>query len=982
MEPNNNVLLDFSRIDFSDAHICDEHNLIHRSRMKAFQAIANAQLEMAREEFGLWSQGKGKARNVHNAISIFANRGAGKTTFLLSAIEWLKTSTQETLCLKPIDPSMIGRKENAFVNIIAEIHEHVKCKLESYDYDCRDGEELRDQQRQIDKCFTKLMEALSFMENIGKSGKYEDWDDAEFAARMGMEKAISSNNIDELFQKYVYYALRLLGKQCVVISFDDIDTDFNKGYEILEIIRRFMTSPMIITILTGDLELYGKLVRKASWKCFDKEFLEKEKSYAHRKEQEFSTMIDQLENQYLIKILKPEYRIPISTLKEYLADDDFGISVRFRKEDPEDGYPIGTCYDRLLAEVGGFRPGSKLSDELKQFLLGLSLRIQIRLLSKIKDLKLMRPLRGNYSKENLAAGIQAVFWNDINQKADNAKALIKSSSVYTAEMLKFLEYTNSINVGGAFLPQTEDEILNNALFAIGTKYNQLVGSYQHLVFDYWCRISYTSTFLGRMSKQEKLFSAFLDYSLLKTDSGLVKSMGLTQAFSASMPMVTDDPIIGVDELPDIPFFFSDAHSVLSMLPSFGTIDNNREEKAFFSIYKLLALISDMMRFCHETKGDADGKVSRIMAQLSKLGQYRTFSVPSSNAPNNTRTDRLKDDSGDKFHFMFNTEFVEDEGQVTQLVHDFISWENESVEVSCQSLHHIFVRFYYTMTHISGNISIADRFNKYVLSLLNATLVEAAIDNGFAGFNMSNLSDIENIYMDNVRVMKNRLRNDRKSTASFKFYNWLVSCPLLLIFIDPAVYSFLRNTKLTAEDMESWTKYHVRKKSIDYCKKHISHFEGEEKSLEDKRNAVSNMYEYSLLRNSIERDDFYMRRNYSTEDFSRLQVTIEEKRKRIEELRNTTPPVLTHNGETVSFDSDMSMLEGMQNALARDKYNNSRLLNSYRKMEVQLNTALSQLGLTSRFSNYEEEAYSALDRSVLSVYNILERMYPLYSENDE
>ena len=982
METINNVLLDFSRIDFSDAHICDEHNLIHRSRMKEFQTIANAQLEMAREEFGLWCQGKGKARNVHNAISIFANRGAGKTTFLLSAIEWLSKSTTDTLCLKPIDPSMIGGKENAFVNIIAEIHERVICKLESYDYDCRDGEELRDQQRQIDKCFTKLMEALSFMEDIGKSGKYEDWDDAEFAARMGMEKAISSNNINELFQRYVYYALKLLGKQCVVISFDDIDTDFNKGYEILEIIRRFMTSPMIITILTGDLELYGKLVRKASWKCFDKEFLEKEKSYAHRKEQEFSTMIDQLENQYLIKILKPEYRIPISTLKEYLVDDNFGISVRFRKDDPEEGYPIGLCYDRLLAEVGGFRSGGKLSEELKQFLLGLSLRIQIRLLTKIKNLRLMKPSTNGCDKESLAAGIQAVFWNDINQKADNAKSLIKSSPVYTAEMLKFLEYTNTLNVGGAFLPQTEDDILNNALFAIGTKYNQLVGTYQHLVFDYWCRISYASTLFARMSKQEKLYATFLDYSLMKTDSGLVKSMGLTQAFCASMPMVTDDPIIGVDELPDMPFFFSDAHSVLSMLPSFGTIDNNRNGKAYFSIYKLMALISDMMRFCHELKGETDEKVPQIMVQLSKLGQYRTFSVPTSNARNNQKNDRFKDETEDRFHFLFNTELVENEGQVARLIRDFISWERDSVEVSCQSLHHIFVRFYSTMTHISGNISIADRFNKYVLSLLNATLVEAAIDNGFAGFNMSNLSDIEDIYMDNVRVMRNRVRNERKAISSFKFYNWLVSCPLLLIFIDPAVYSFLRNTKLTSEDMESWTKYHVRSKSIRYCDKHISHFEKEGELLDKKRECVSNIYEYLLLKGSIEREEFFLGRNIPSEDFSRLRETVDNKRRRIEELRESTRPLLTHNGETVSFDSEMPMVEKMQNTLGRDKYNISRTLSSYKRMKDQLERALSQLGLINEFAMYENEAYSTLDRRTLSVYNILERMYPLYSKDDE
>lgn len=980
MEPNN-VLLDFSRVDFSDAHICDEHNLIHRSRMKSFQDIAIAQLDMAREEFGLWSQNKGKVSNVHNAISIFANRGAGKTTFLLSAVEWLRNFADDTLCLKPIDPSMIGDKENAFVNIIAEIQERVIDRLESYDYDCREGEGMHDLQRRLDRCFTKLMEALSFMEGIGKNGKYEDWDDAEFAARKGMEKAISSNNIDKLFQEYVYLALSLLGKRCVVISFDDIDTDFNKGYEILEIIRRFLTTPMIMTIITGDLELYGKLVRKASWKCFSREFLEKETLYANRKKQEFSTMIDQLENQYLIKILKPEFRIPISTIKEYLADNDFEISVRFIKDDPEEGFPIGDCYDKLLKVVGGYRPGSKLSDELKQFLLGLSLRIQIRLLSKIKNLRLMRTARLNYDKESLAAGIQAVFWNDINQKADNAKSLIKSSAVYTSEMLKFLEYTNSISVAGAFLPQTEDEILNNALFAIGSKYNQLVGNYQNLVFDYWCRISYIGTFYGKLAKGEKLFQSLLDYSLLKTDSGLVKSMGLVQAFCESMPMVMDDPVIGVDELPEIPYFFSDAHSTLAMLPTYGTINGKRSEKAYFSIYKLMALISDMMRFCQEVRGEEEERKNKIMAQLSKLGQYRTFSIPTNNSFKD-KEESEKEDINENYHFLFNTEFVEEEGQIAKLIRDFVSWVDEHIEVSCQSLHHIFVRFYYTMTHISGGITIADRFNKYVLSLLNAALVEGTIDNGLTGFNMSNLGDVENIFMDNVRAMRFRVRNDRKALAYFKFYNWLSSCPLLTIFIDPAVYSYVKNSKLTDEDMALWTKYHIRKKSLRYFDKYIAHYSKEEDRLANMKKTVANMIEYTLLRYDVEHDEMYMRRMTDEESYSRMKDAYDGKRKKMNELRNTTEAGLTQGRETVSFGTELSKLEDMQNNLTRESFITNRMLSSYRRKKVQYESALSQLGLTDIYGIYEENAYNSSQNKLLSAYNMLEEMYPLYRDDDE
>lgn len=60
-----------------------------------------------------------------------------------------------------------------------------------------------------------------------------------------------------------------------MIPFDDIDTDFKKGFEILEVLRKYITSGQIITILTGDLELYSKLVRKANWKCFDDDFLKR-----------------------------------------------------------------------------------------------------------------------------------------------------------------------------------------------------------------------------------------------------------------------------------------------------------------------------------------------------------------------------------------------------------------------------------------------------------------------------------------------------------------------------------------------------------------------------------------------------------------------------------------------------------------------------------------------------------------------------------
>ncbi len=77
-----------------------------------------------------------------------------------------------------------------------------------------------------------------------------------------MNKAKAFNNLEERFHIYIRETLKLLDKKCIVIPFDDIDTDFKKGFEILEVLRKYITSGQIITILTGDLELYSKLVRK------------------------------------------------------------------------------------------------------------------------------------------------------------------------------------------------------------------------------------------------------------------------------------------------------------------------------------------------------------------------------------------------------------------------------------------------------------------------------------------------------------------------------------------------------------------------------------------------------------------------------------------------------------------------------------------------------------------------------------------------
>lgn len=93
-------------------------------------------------------------------------------------------------------------------------------------------------------------------------------------------------------------------------------------------------------------------------------------------------------------------------------------------------------------------------------------------------------------KMDITTGLLNVFANDINQKAANTKLLINGTPVYTIEMLKFLIHANALYTGSNFLPETNDDILNKALFAVGTKFNQLVrkNRFLILIIGYVCRI--------------------------------------------------------------------------------------------------------------------------------------------------------------------------------------------------------------------------------------------------------------------------------------------------------------------------------------------------------------------------------------------------------------------------------------------------------------------------------------------------------------
>jgi len=791
---DNKIVLDFMVSDYSDAAACTESSLIHQSQMEQMMRLFDKLYKKARKAK---DSREDDFTVKHDTVSIFASRGAGKTTFLLSAQERIRKIYDRAVCLRTIDPSAIECKQHPFVNVLASIHEKVeeflkKENLKQYAFNNNDYES----QKGFNNCYKKLLKGLPVIEGVGKENIYDDWDDDEFISIKGMEKAELSNNLNVLFHKYVRKALQLMDKDCFVVAFDDIDTNFQKGYQLLEVIRKYLTTPQVITILTGDLDLYGKLVRKATWQCFDKSFLKKETEYADRAKREFAGMINQLENQYLVKILKPENRVHLKTIYENINDErSRTFNIRFSNNTE---MSIDKCYEYFLDKIGFSALNPKISNSLKQYLEGLSTRIQIRLFTLID-----KSLTEDKDYEShIASEVMDIFWNDITQKTSNGKALLHKDRFYVVEMLNFLLNAKALRTGYNFMPSTEDQVLNKALLAIGTQFNQQVKGSPYMIFDFWLRICYLQVTIEQLGEKrgelvknnQDNIDGFLNFTRLNTNTDLTKSICLSHAYCNhefdKNPFIAYKSLSGTAILNNfIPEYKTNEDYLLSMLPLTGSMDENMYETSFVSIYKLLAILRDILFHIEENEEDID----TLHLQLNKFVQYKFYIEPiENNYPRSQANQRKNED------YEINTD--KNASRIEKLASDTLKWHyelgnSETKFSTCtpQFLSRIFTRFYFTVIGIdkdNGYKTAGEKLHAYILALLNAVMVEEAIDKNIPDLNMSTIGNIDNIFIDNIE----RFHHFSIYKIEGTLFYWLAKCPLLELFLNPFIVSLLSNTE--------------------------------------------------------------------------------------------------------------------------------------------------------------------------------------------
>lgn len=282
------------------ANIDDERSLLPLAVYQDLAKFINDAVQAAK---ALGSTTKVNEARSHNAVSIDGERGTGKTSVLVNLHKYLRSEHKHILddihILKPVDPTLLEDHESLFLHVI------VAAVLSDEDIkraQCTNP----DAHKQLNQDLEKLAYALECVQ-------------AQKEER-GMDKLralFGNKHLADRVQDFFRAALQLLGKRLLVLPIDDVDTSLNRAFENLEIVRRYLTTPCVLPIVSGDRGLY----REVTWRDFHGRLTHDSK---HNQEEAYDTAIE-LANEYQRKVLPLPRRLVMPPVSDYLYDREITL---------------------------------------------------------------------------------------------------------------------------------------------------------------------------------------------------------------------------------------------------------------------------------------------------------------------------------------------------------------------------------------------------------------------------------------------------------------------------------------------------------------------------------------------------------------------------------------------------------------------------------------------------------------------------------
>jgi hypothetical protein len=275
-------------------------SLLARSVFRALRRLIHDRLDDAKESLS------SDAVHRHAAILVDGKRGTGKSSVLTNLSTYLASADASLLkrvhVLKPIDPTLLEDSDNLFLNIVAAAilaDKDVKSAM-AHDSEART------------LLYKRLQHLGHALENVQTQRDKKGLD--KIRAFIGNQELI------EEVHQFFKAVLSLLKKDLLVLPIDDVDTSLHRAFENLEVVRRYLTSPLVLPVISGDSGLY----QDVTWRDFHGRLLEDSKSQrldAFQRAQELAT-------EYHRKVLPLQYRLNMPTMQEYFGREKIVLGDR------------------------------------------------------------------------------------------------------------------------------------------------------------------------------------------------------------------------------------------------------------------------------------------------------------------------------------------------------------------------------------------------------------------------------------------------------------------------------------------------------------------------------------------------------------------------------------------------------------------------------------------------------------------------------
>lgn len=302
---------------------------------KSFLKQLNSYLDIVGKDSSKDSCKYNKYESENNIFAFIGPRGSGKTSCMLSTTKMLcersyedsideKFSSVEKykfVCLDLIDPYYQDKKNSILSLVVSSLYnscdEHLKSNRQI-------GKPMGSNRRELICSFQSVYHALNLIVNDTPSNPGVE----SLTQLLDLSSAIElKKHMKDLIDQYLEYIGE--GKDSkLIIQIDDMDLHVGKSVEMIEQVRRYLTLPNVVVLVSLRMEQMELLKHQELEQNFKlREISDTEVVESCKKE------IDEMVERYFVKAVPYSHRIYMPSVEDYL---DFDVMLKEDENETND----------------------------------------------------------------------------------------------------------------------------------------------------------------------------------------------------------------------------------------------------------------------------------------------------------------------------------------------------------------------------------------------------------------------------------------------------------------------------------------------------------------------------------------------------------------------------------------------------------------------------------------------------------------------